>query len=228
MECKALSIDIKDFDEPQGIVTAYANVYNNEDSDGDISMPGCFSKTVSENFKRLRVLKDHNSRESLGIPKSVDANDPYGLLTVTQFNMKKDLSRDMYSDIVLAKSNGQNAELSIGYGSVKRDTKDNRKITEYGWLGEYSFLSFYAANELALVTDVKGMSDEQKSVKAIELLTKMYNLPHSDQRLIAVENILKSLTKEPSQSGTTDVEPIDFFKGLEIDKQKSIFTFNIN
>lgn len=195
MECKAFSAPILDLDEPQGIVVAYANVYNNEDSDGDISMPGCFSKTVSEGMKRLRVLKDHNSRESLGVPKEVDTTDSYGLKTTTQFNMKKQLALDMYSDIVLAKSNGQNAELSIGYGKTIRDSKDNRKINEYGWLGEYSFLSSWAANPLAMVTDIKSLSNNYW----IDLLTKMYNLPHSDIRLIQVENILKSLTKEPSQ-----------------------------
>lgn len=224
MECKALSTPIIELDEPSGIVTAYANVYNNEDSDKDISMPGCFTKAVKEGFKRLRVLKDHNSRELLGVAKEVDTEDPYGLKTTTQFNMSKDLSKDMYSDIVLTKANDQNAELSIGYGNVVRDPKDQRKILEYQWLGEYSFLSSWAANPLAVVTDVKGMTNTQ----VIELLTKMYNLPHSDARLIAVENILKSLTKEPLEPNTPEAKPIDFFKGLELDKTKSIFTFNIN
>jgi len=224
MECKALSTPILELDEPQGIVVAYANVYNNEDSDKDISMPGCFTKAVSEGFKKLRVFKDHNPRESLGIPKEADTEDSYGLKTTTQFNMKKPLAMDMYSDIVLAKSNEQNADLSIGYGNVIRDPKDQRKILEYQWLGEYSFLSSWGANPLAIVTDVKNYNPE----KVMELLTKMYNLPHSDARLIAVENILKSLTKEPLEPNTPDAKPIDFFKGLELDKTKSIFTFNIN
>jgi len=127
----------------------------------------------------------------------------------------------MYSDIVLAKDNGQNAELSIGYGDVTRDTKDARKILEYKWLGEYSFLSSWAANPLAVVTDVKSMSNQQ----VIDLLTKMYNLPHSDTRLIAVEQILKSLTKEPVLDTTPDVKPIDFFTGIKA-PNKSVFTFN--
>lgn len=222
MQCKAFSAPITDLDEPSGIVVAYANAYHNEDSDKDISMPGCFTKCVMDGMKRLRVLKDHNSRETLGVPKEVDTTDPYGLKTTTQFNMKKDLSKDMYSDIVLAKDNNQNAELSIGYGDVTRDTKDTRKILEYKWLGEYSFLSSWAANPLAVVTDVKSMTDLQ----VIELLTKMYNLPHSDTRLIAVEQILKSLTKEPIEPITPDVKPIDFYTGLKANQQKSVFTFN--
>jgi hypothetical protein len=40
-------------------VTAYANAYNFKDSDGDIFICS-FEKNVNENFKRIRVLKDHN------------------------------------------------------------------------------------------------------------------------------------------------------------------------
>lgn len=222
MECKALSTPILELDEPQGIVVAYANVYNNEDSDKDISMPGCFTKSVKEGFKKIRVFKDHNPRESLGIPKEADTEDPYGLKTTTQFNMKKDLSKDMYSDIVLAKENDQCADLSIGYGETVRDVKDTRKINEYKWLGEWSFLSSWGANPLAIVTDVKNYNP----TKVMELLTKMYNLPHSDTRLIQVENILKSLSKEPSNLDTLDDKPISFFAGINTTKQKSVFTFN--
>lgn len=221
MECKAYSAPILDLDEPKGIVVAYANVYHNEDSDKDISMPGCFTKAVSEGFKKIRVFKDHNPRESLGVPKEADTQDSYGLKTTTQFNMTKDLSKDMYSDIVLAKSNDQNADLSIGYGDVSRDTKDARKILEYKWLGEWSFLSSWGANPLAIVTDVKSMTTE----KYLDILIKMYNLPHSDTRLIAVENILKSLTKEPIEPITPKDKPVSIFEGITL-PTKSIFTFN--
>lgn len=53
---KQLSYDLKDLDENKGIVVAYANAYNFKDSDGDISAPGSFNKTVTENFKRIRVF----------------------------------------------------------------------------------------------------------------------------------------------------------------------------
>lgn len=201
---KQLSIAVKDLDETKGIVTAYANVYLNEDSDGDISMPGCFNKTVSENRKRIRVLKDHNTHITLGVPIEINTNDPYGLKTITQFNLKKEVSRDMFTDIILANQHDLNSELSIGYGKTIRDPKDSRKITEYSWLGEYSFLSSWAANELALVGDIKSIKSHYG---IMELLTKAYNLPYSDTRLQQIENILKSLTKEPGNSTTLENEP---------------------
>jgi HK97 family phage prohead protease len=204
MEYKKLTTEVKDLDEKKGIIKAYANVYLNADSDNDISMPGSFTKTVSENRKRIRVLKDHNTTISLGVPLEIDTNDAYGLGTTTQFNLQKEVSRDMFTDIILLKEHDLHAELSIGYGKTKRDTKDARKITEYGWLGEYSFLSSWAANELAIVGDIKSIKSHYG---VMEILTKAYNLNYSDTRLIQIENILKSLTTEPGEDTTLENEP---------------------
>ena len=206
MLTKTFVTEVKDMDAAQGVVTAYANAYLNEDSDKDISMPGSFTKTVSENRKRIRVLKDHDPRTTLGVPLEIDTADAYGLKTKTQFNLGKEVSRDMFSDILLAKANGLNAELSIGYGQVRRDAKDNRKITEYGWLGEYSFLSSWAANPLAIVQDVKQLKGAPLLVK---LITEAYDLSYSDSRLIQIENILKALDVQPDGNATASATPPD-------------------
>lgn len=203
MEFKAISHEIKDLDEAKGIVVAYANVYEFKDSDGDIVSKGAFDKTVSENKKRVRVLKDHMSTVTLGVPLELDAKDPYGLRTVTKFNMNKEVAKDMYSDIILYKENGLNAELSIGFETIKRDEKDKQRINEVR-LWEYSFLSSWAANEKEVVSDIKERKDY------LDLLVKMYNLPYSDSRLIQIESILKSLEK---------VEPI-VEQSLEIEQPK--------
>ncbi len=202
---KKVSHEVKDLDETKGIIRAYANVYNVEDSDGDISVEGSFKRTVNNNFKRIRVLKDHNSTISLGVPLEMDANDSYGLNTLSQFNMKKEVSRDMYYDIQLMAENGLNAELSIGYDrDVKRDPNDRRKITEYK-LMEYSFLTSWAANELSLVTDLKSIKSHYG---ILELLTKMYNVPYSDERLKNIEKILQSLSSDPVEPATREEDSI--------------------
>lgn len=211
MYTKQVSTEIKGFDEAQGVVEAYANVYYNQDSDGDISMPGSFTKTVSENFKRIRVLKDHDPRIQLGVPLKIDTSDPYGLKTTSQFNLKKEIARDIFSDILLAKQHGLSAELSIGYGKTIRDTKDARKITEYGWLGEYSFLSNWAANEKATVTDIKSLKNPQAF---IEMLVKAYDLPASDARLKSIETILQSLEKQPDNSTIALTKSIEQIKSF--------------
>lgn len=217
MEFKQLSYDLKDLDETKGIVKAYANTYNFKDSDGDISAYGSFDKTVNENFKRIRVLKDHNPTMMIGVPLAIDTKDAYGLLTTSQFNMNKSLSKDMFTDISLMHNSGLNAELSIGYKVLQRDQKDKSIIKEYK-LMEYSFLSSWGANQLSTVQDIKSI----KSVYGtMELLQKMYNLPYSDPRLIEIENLLKALSQEPSNDDTPNDQP------LILDTLKS-FTNSLN
>ena len=204
--CKQHSIEIKDIDE-KGIVIAYANVYDFEDSDGDISAKGSFTKTVNENFKRIRVLKDHNPRMTLGVPLEIKTDDPYGLLTTTQFNMEKELSRDMFTDIKLMVENGLNAELSIGYKIVSRGKSNRKVINEYD-LKEYSFLSSWGANQLSTVQSVKNIKSHYG---ILELIEKSYGLDYSDTRLKQIEELLKSLTKS---------EPLIDTQESEADKMK--------
>ena len=207
MNLKQLSYELKDLDEEKGIVVAYANVYNHKDSDGDISKYGAFEKTVKENFKRIRVLKDHNPREMIGVPIEIDTKDTYGLLTTTQFNLNKPLGKDMFTDVKLMHESRLNAELSIGYKVMNRDRMNKHIITEYK-LMEYSFLSSWGANELSTVQGIKSI----KSVFGImELLEKAYNLDYSDERMIQIEKLLKSMSntqdEEPS-ADTPNFEPL--------------------
>jgi HK97 family phage prohead protease len=195
---KPFSTQIKELNSEEGVVVAYANVYSNEDWDGDISEPGSFVKTVDENTKKLRVYKNHNSDIELGVPsQKPDAKDAFGLLTTTQFNLEKEVSRDMLSDIKLKMKYGKDVDLSIGFQIVKRDEKDRRKITEYA-LWEYSFLTNWGANALATVLTAKSFKAEQDRINHVmNFLTDAYNLKYSDGRLIKLETLLKSLSEEP-------------------------------
>jgi len=204
MEFKQLSYDLKELDETKGVVAAYANVYNFKDSDGDISAFGSFDKTISENFKRIRVLKDHNPTMMIGVPLSIDTKDAYGLLTTSQFNMNKPLGKDMFTDVKLMHDSGLNAELSIGYKVIQRDQKNKSIIQEYK-LMEYSFLSSWGANQLSTVQDIKSIKSHYG---IMELIEKSYNLDYSDDRLRQIETLLKALTDEPSETDTLINEPL--------------------
>lgn len=195
MAIKQISYKLKDIDQKTGVVIAYANAYNAEDSDEDESMPGSFNKTVKENFKRIRVLKDHNPREMIGVPLEIDPKDEFGLLTTTQFNMKKELGRDMFTDVELMYDNGLNAELSIGYQIIKRNPKNRKQVKEYS-LYEYSFLSSWGANKLSTVQGIKGLKTKSA---IIELIEKSYNLDYSDERLRNIENLLIKIDTQENQ-----------------------------
>ena len=204
MEFKQIAYDLKELDDKKGVVVAYANVYNNTDSDGDISAFGSFDKTVSENFKRIRVLKDHNPTMMIGVPLSIDTKDTYGLLTTSQFNMNKPLGKDMFTDVKLMHESGLNAELSIGYKVMQRDQKDKSIIKEYK-LMEYSFLSSWGANQLSTVQDIKSIKNHYG---IMELIEKSYNLDYSDERLKQIENLLKALSEEPLETDTLNEQPL--------------------
>lgn len=195
MEFKIQSVEVKDLDDTKGVIVAYANTYNFKDSDGDISAYGSFDKTVTENFKRIRVLKDHNPTMMIGVPLAIDTKDSYGLLTTSQFNMNKALSKDMFEDIKLMTNNGLNAELSIGYKVMQRDQKDKSIIKEYK-LMEYSFLSSWGANQLSTVQDIKSIKSHYG---IMELIEKSYNLDYSDNRLKQIENLLKMASMGDSE-----------------------------
>jgi HK97 family phage prohead protease len=207
-DVKNLSHTIKGLDDKKGIVEAYANVYNFEDSDGDISAPGSFKRTVNNNLKRIKVLKDHRFDIKLGVPVNINADDPYGLFTISQFNLEKDVSRDMYYDIKLDLDRGMNSELSIGYQVMKRDSGNKKIITEYK-LFEYSFLTSWGANEMSLVTGIKSsatLSQKDKIESVMGLLTQMFNLNYSDQRLKSIESLLESLQNN-SEPNPLDQNP---------------------
>jgi HK97 family phage prohead protease len=200
---KAQSTQIKDLAD--GIVTAYANAYNNEDSDGDISVPGSFKRTVEHQARKIRVFKDHDRYTVLGVPIELDASDPVGLLTRTQFNMEKEVSRDMFTDIKLMMEHGQDADLSVGVIPVKRDEQDKRKVTEWK-LKEYSFLSSWGANEMATVQQIKSGKPVEEIVA---LITKAYDMDYSDTRLREIEKILKSLEPGNSHFDPTNDKGLD-------------------
>lgn len=202
---KHFTHQVKDLDKTQGIVTAYANMYGNIDSDRQMSMPGSYKKTVSEQFRKIRVFKDHDRYTVLGVPTNINADDPVGLLTTTKFNMDKQVSRDMFTDILLMTENGQDADMSVGVIPVKWDNSgDHEKVYEWK-LKEYSFLSSWGANEMATVQMIKSGKPIHEIISIIE---KAYDLDYSDPRLREIESILKSLTAtkrtdEPSNDPLT-------------------------
>jgi HK97 family phage prohead protease len=199
---------IEDLDE-KGIVTVYGNAFLNKDSDGDISAYGSFDKTIKENGSRIKHFLNHDSRLLIGVPLSFNP-DEKGLLMRSKLNLNKPLGKDVYEDYKLYKDNGKSLEHSIGYGVEKRDAKNKSVITEYK-LWEVSTLTSWGANPLTPLVDMKSANKENE---IIQWMVKMYDLPYSDARLLQIETILKSLTKEPEQSHHLEDKPIDAYSHL--------------
>ena len=198
---KGLITEIKDIDE-KGIVTVAANALGNIDSHKDISHPGSFQKTLTDNFARLKWYLNHNQSLLLGVPLEGKEVNPY-LQIRGQLNMKKEISRDVYEDYKLYAEHGRTLEHSIGVDPVKHDLKgDIRHVYEWK-LWEYSTLTSWGANPDTPLISIKSESDMLNAIDWLELKMRKGNF--TDAKFISIEkelNILRSLVGQPAS--TTD------------------------
>lgn len=181
----------------EGILSGYANVYNIEDLQGDISRPGCFVKTVSENHKSMKIYKNHKSSELVGVPIKLDAYDPYGLYMDAKIILDTQLGKDTYQEAKFMFENGFESGFSIGGWVMKRDKADSRIITEFK-LDEISVLTMQPANQLSMVDMVKAIQQETELTQERfwQTITKAYDSQFSD-------NILKSLEQFLTLKGSS-------------------------
>lgn len=181
--------------DENGVVVIAVNAFGNEDSDGDISMPGSFNKTLKENFDRVKWFLNHNKTQLLGVPISGEETPEYLQMTA-KFNMKKQMSLDVYYDYQLYASENKTLEHSIGVDIIQRDPSNVKRVTEYK-MWEFSTLTNWGANEntpLLSLKDMGGMSVEQMQ-EQLEFITKSIKLPYSDERLSKIEKSISTLTK---------------------------------
>ena len=149
---KSLPFEVKGVDSKGRTLEGYAAAFLNVDSWGDRLMPGCFAKTIKENFGRIKVCRQHDSWDVIGKPLELK-EDEIGLFTVSH------ISKTQSGDEVLELAkDGVLTEMSIGYRLIPD------KFSENDWGGydiyelklmEYSPVT-WAANPLARITGVKS------------------------------------------------------------------------
>ena len=204
--------EFRDIDEASGIIKGYANVYNVKDSDGDISLPGSFSKTVAERAKKIKIFKNH-SPQLVGVPLELDIADPYGLGLTAKMLMDTDAGRDTFHEVKFLHENGFESGMSIGGWVIKRNAENKAEVVEYR-LKEISVLTTEEpANQLSLVSAVKAVKEltEPTQEEFWSIIEKAYNVRFSDNILKSLEQFLTLKEKEPDQldaDTTQAVEPL--------------------
>lgn len=175
-----------------GIVTVAVNAFNNIDSDRDISLPGSFTKTIKENFYRVKWLFNHNRDILLGVPLEAMETKDF-LLVRGQLNMDKQVSRDVYSDYKLYAEHGLTLEHSIGVDPIDYyiDKENNVRKVKQWKLWEYSTLSTWGANENTPMIQMKGMNSLAQDAALMEL--KLHKGNYSDETFLEIEQSLKRL-----------------------------------
>ena len=205
---KSAHTPFAEMDDKSGMLIGYANVYDIEDLQGDISQVGSFIKTVTENKSKIKIYKNHNREQLVGIPFELDANDPVGLRLTAKIIMDTDLGRDAYYESKFLVENGFESGFSIGGWVMKRSKTNKKIVTEYK-LNEVSILTSDPANQLSMVELVKSVQQEEELTQAKfwETITKAYdNTKFSDNILKSLEEFLSlNAADEPTDEVTHKV-----------------------
>jgi HK97 family phage prohead protease len=198
-ELKIFSGELKDLDE-KGLVTFYFNSFNNVDSDKDMSMPGSFTKTMTDQKGRIKHFKNHNIYQSPGVIKSM-GEDQKGAWAQSQLIMGTQLGRDTYEEYKA----GAITEHSFGYDVIRslKNPSGYREITEYK-LWEVSSLNAWGANSDTPMIDIK---DEKQLLIQFDLLLKLSKGDFTDEYLNKIELKINEIIKHIKTLRDTTLEP---------------------
>lgn len=151
---RALALQLKDLDTTGRTVQFYGSAFGNEDSDGDILMPGAFKKSIQENGPgsvqpRIKHLLQHSPYSIIGKFTEL-VEDQKGLLCTSV------LADTQEANDALALYELDLFEHSIGYNTIKAEwdntDPDNpiRRLTEVK-LWEVSSVTWGANADTPLV-----------------------------------------------------------------------------
>jgi len=197
---KKFDLSFKDIDAKDGIVTGYFASYNTVDSDNDVFLPGTFSKSISENFNRIKHLLDHNITKAVG-KIQVLKEDSYGLYYESKIGTHK-LGKDF---LEMAQS-GLITEHSVGFMNVKGKSQMREGINyiSEGRLMEGSSLQAWGANENTPLTGIKSFYQDaeklEKRIKSIEAFCRNSEASDETIELLLIE--IKQLSQLLSDMST--------------------------
>lgn len=202
--------ELKDADEKSGIVKGYGSVFGNIDSDGDIINKGAYTKTITENGNRVKYLYQHDMDKPLG--KMVNLyEDEKGLVFEAEIP-KTTLGRDVME---LMKA-GVITENSVGILPIRKEmVEGNRHINEVK-LYEISAVTL-AANDQAMIMDVKGNHSREKVLKRYDSIAKLIrkgeisdDLGYAlEAEILKLKSIFDNLSTQPTEIEVTEPQQID-------------------
>ena len=211
---KNYDASIKDLDVATGIVTGYFSQFNSIDLDGDVIMPGAFTKTIAErgpdsSKPEIAYLWQHDTYRPLG-KLMVLREDNFGLY----FEAK--MSDTTYGqDALKLYRDGVITQHSIGYQVIKsvETTMDMEEEVEQIYevkLWEGSAVTF-GANPNTPFTGFKSAQEREDRIKT--LVKAIKNGTYTDETFGLIEyELLKLVTlvksEEPTVVTPKENEPI--------------------
>jgi hypothetical protein len=147
---------IENLDAKEGIIQVYVSAFNSKDSDGDVILPGAFSRSINDwgpqAKNRLWFLEGHDTNKAIAKPFEVK-QDHYGLL----FSVKMP-NTTRAKDLLELYTGGHITEHSIGFVTTKESKKSEyNEITEVKLYEGSAVL--WGANENTPMVSVKSIQD---------------------------------------------------------------------
>lgn len=199
-----------DDDLDEGVFEAYASVFGNTDSYGDIVEPGAFKRTLEEwadKGETIPVLWGHDMHDPFANIGGVLAaeEDEHGLKITGQLDLDNPTAAQVYRLMKGRRTNRMSFAYSVR-DSEKRDDGNHLKDLD---LFEVSVVQV-PANDLAEVLTVKSAADAL--VKAGRVLSQKNESALREAR-DSIDSVLKSLGDEDGEedqekaSGKSDAKP---------------------
>ena len=213
---------IQDLDVATGIVTGYFSKFNNIDLDGDVIMPGAFTKTIAErgpdsSKPEIAYLWQHDTCKPLG-KLLVLREDNFGLY----FEAK--MSDTTYGqDALKLYRDGVITQHSIGYQVIKSIETQTEMEVEVEQIFEVKLWEgsavTFGANPNTPFTGFKSLEEREDRIKT--LVKAIKNGSYTDETFGLIEFELLKLvslakTEEPSKITTPVQEPKEDNKINEI------------
>ena len=157
-QTKAFKFDLESVTE-DGEFTGHAAVFGNVDSGGDVIERGAFTKTIREDFDRIKILSQHDDCDlPIGRPLELREDDKGLFIRGRISNTQKG------RDIRTLMKDGVLNELSIGYDAIDFEYDGETRIRHLKEvkLWEISVVT-WAMNELAQIDEVKSLAEALRS-----------------------------------------------------------------
>jgi HK97 family phage prohead protease len=219
---------IKDLDVATGIVTGYFSQFNSIDLDGDVIMPGAFTKTIAErgpdsSKPEIAYLWQHDTTKPLG-KLLVLREDNFGLYFEAKMS-----DTTWGEDALKLYRDGVITQHSIGYQVIKsvETTIDMEEEVDQIYevkLWEGSAVTF-GANPNTPFTGFKSAEEREDRIKT--LVKAIKNGSYTDETFGLIEFELLKLvslakTEEPVKTTTTVQEPKEDNKIQEIKQFRNL------
>jgi HK97 family phage prohead protease len=234
---KAVSGAPVDMEDNGRIITVYYSAFGNVDSDGDVIVPGAFTKTLKENGpnakNRIWHLFNHSTEKPIAKPFEM-MEDGFGLKARVKMP-NTTLGNDTYE---LYKE-GHITEHSIGFQTIKSQAKSGyNEINEIKLFEGSSVLWGANAN-----TPTVGVKSQIKSTLVDEMgktIKSLRNGHFTDETFELLELKLKqlqqylsemedepSITPEPTAEEALPTEEADPMISVELEVNKYLQSFKI-